>query len=409
MKKSSFKQFSRARGFTIVELLVVIVVIGILASITLVSYAGITQRAAAVTLKSDLKNASTKLSLYNVTNSSYPADLASATAADVLPKSPNTTFQYTLTGSSYCLSATSPQAGNSAYHYSSLVGTIETGVCEGHEAPGVATNPIIEVLVVAGGGGGGGNQGGGGGGGGAVYATTAIDTTQSYTVTIGNGGIAGAAAAGTGENGSNSIFYNITAIGGGGGGGGSSAAASKVGNDGGSGGGGGGRGGKIGGNADFLSPIQGYDGGTSTIGDVVDTSAGGGGGGAGGVGVNASSKIAGNGGAGLAYSITGTTLYYAGGGGGGVSNIGTSFGLGGTGGGGAGSKISVGTDGLINTGGGGGGGAGGTMTKAGGNGGSGVVIIRYLTASMSASSTNSAVSGLYTIHTFTTSGTFTVN
>ncbi|MFZ2125427.1 MAG: prepilin-type N-terminal cleavage/methylation domain-containing protein, partial [Candidatus Saccharimonadales bacterium] len=44
-------------GFTIVELLVVIVVIGILAAITIVSYAGISQRAVAVSLQSDLASA----------------------------------------------------------------------------------------------------------------------------------------------------------------------------------------------------------------------------------------------------------------------------------------------------------------------------------------------------------------
>ncbi|MFZ2125552.1 MAG: prepilin-type N-terminal cleavage/methylation domain-containing protein, partial [Candidatus Saccharimonadales bacterium] len=48
---------STNRGFTIVELLVVIVVIGILAAITIVSYAGISQRAVAVSLQSDLASA----------------------------------------------------------------------------------------------------------------------------------------------------------------------------------------------------------------------------------------------------------------------------------------------------------------------------------------------------------------
>ena len=41
-------------AFTIVELLVVIVVIGILASITIVSYRGITTKAAEASLQSDL-------------------------------------------------------------------------------------------------------------------------------------------------------------------------------------------------------------------------------------------------------------------------------------------------------------------------------------------------------------------
>lgn len=59
-------------GFTIVELLVVIVVIGILAAITIVSYTGITGRAATASLQSDLTNASQQLKLYQTIYGSYP-------------------------------------------------------------------------------------------------------------------------------------------------------------------------------------------------------------------------------------------------------------------------------------------------------------------------------------------------
>ena len=43
----------RKAGFTIVELLIVIVIIGILAAITIVAYNGIQQRAQAATVQSD--------------------------------------------------------------------------------------------------------------------------------------------------------------------------------------------------------------------------------------------------------------------------------------------------------------------------------------------------------------------
>ncbi len=63
--KLDIKNFkSRSSGFTIVELLVVIVVIGILASITIVSYTGVTQKAIAATLQSDLSNAAKQIKMF---------------------------------------------------------------------------------------------------------------------------------------------------------------------------------------------------------------------------------------------------------------------------------------------------------------------------------------------------------
>lgn len=68
-------QKARISGFTIVELLVVIVVIGILAAITIVSYTGISGRAVASSLQSDLTNASQQLKLFLIDNSVYPTTI----------------------------------------------------------------------------------------------------------------------------------------------------------------------------------------------------------------------------------------------------------------------------------------------------------------------------------------------
>jgi len=67
------KHFKRA--FTIVELLVVIVVIAILSVIAFVSYSGISSRATASTLQSDLAQASKQLKMYYIDHGFYPSKL----------------------------------------------------------------------------------------------------------------------------------------------------------------------------------------------------------------------------------------------------------------------------------------------------------------------------------------------
>jgi len=59
------------RGFTIVELLIVIVVIAILAAISIVSYNGIQQRARDTSRKNDVAAIAKALHLYNIDNGNY--------------------------------------------------------------------------------------------------------------------------------------------------------------------------------------------------------------------------------------------------------------------------------------------------------------------------------------------------
>jgi prepilin-type N-terminal cleavage/methylation domain-containing protein len=67
---------SKERGFTIVELLIVIVVIAILAAISIVAYNGIQNRANDSAVQSDLANFAKKIQVYRVYNDEYPATAA---------------------------------------------------------------------------------------------------------------------------------------------------------------------------------------------------------------------------------------------------------------------------------------------------------------------------------------------
>jgi len=271
--------------------------------------------------------------------------------------------------------------------------------------------PYVEVLVVAGGGGGGYLHGGGGGGAGGLIYNSAYQITNAaaITVTVGAGGTSGGSIP---SNGSNSVFGSLTAIGGGAGG---SEVVPLNGSNGGSGGGGSGFSTATAGGTGTAG--QGFNGGRGAYPDIDGTyGSGGGGGGAGVPGTDGKEGIdisggAGIGGNGQAYSISGTSTYYAGGGGGGLWSTteggGGAGGLGGGGTGGSGfnTQPTAGTD---NTGGGGGGskGNGGGAGRIGGAGGSGIVIVRYPGLPAATGGTITYVNG-YTIHTFTTSGTFT--
>ncbi len=200
----------------------------------------------------------------------------------------------------------------------------------------------VEYLVVGGGGGAGNgydNAGGGGGGGGMVLTGT-INVTpgESYTVTVGNGGIGGANTRtnNAGTDGENSVFGSITALGGGQGQGS--------------------RTGGVAGSAQ-VSNTTAPTGGAGSGGGF----GGKGGGGAGGAGSSNSGTTGGAGGAGVSSSLSGTSITYGVGGAG--ANAGTQ---------------NSGVNGTSNRGNGGrAGGAAASNSTVGGNGGSGIVIIKY--------------------------------
>jgi len=252
-----------------------------------------------------------------------------------------------------------------------------------------------DILVVAGGAGGGvaGGGAGGGGAGGLLVHTSQSLTQTSYTVTVGSGGIGGIYNTQRfGYSGNNSQFGSLTASVGGGGGGGWQGGVGITGGS----GGGGCANSSTGGAGAAGTAGQGNSGGTGTSGSASSSFlAGGGGGGAGGAGGNGSGSgqtntyVGGVGGVGSStYSSwlsatscgqnVGGTYYIAGGGAGATANSGVvGWGTGGYGGGGGGSSVTT-LDGSSNT---GGGGAADKLDPAGnplgGNGGSGLVIVRY--------------------------------
>jgi hypothetical protein len=285
-------------------------------------------------------------------------------------------------GITYATGGTITQSGGRTFHTFTADGTFTLLVAVG----------TVEVMGIGGGGGGGGLSGGGGGAGNMVVVTSTL-ATGAYTITVGSGGAGGTASVG-GSAGNQSRFnatgINIRMLGGGGG-----SSEGYVAGNGGCGGGGSAGTESIGGTAGtgvttgMTSVINIAEDGGSNPQPLNLGPAGSGGGGTASVGADVSAITPADGGDGgtatLYYGI-----YYGGGGGGAACATGVygSPGKGRGGGtapptsGGNGSLGATSTQaqpGVANTGGGGGGGEDSTAGFAGAAGGSGIVIVSYVT------------------------------
>ncbi len=133
-------------GFTIVELLVVIVVIAILAAITIVSYSAVTNNAKKQATASDAMTVASALNRYKADKGVYPADIDTLKAAGYLNTSTQSSFQYRYTASTNSFCITASVNGASSFVKSGTTAAKEGG-CPGDGVNGQAavtnlfTNP----------------------------------------------------------------------------------------------------------------------------------------------------------------------------------------------------------------------------------------------------------------------------
>jgi prepilin-type N-terminal cleavage/methylation domain-containing protein len=124
MVLSNINTKQKDRGFTIVELLVVIVVIGILAAITIVSYSGITARANTQANKSNANSVIQAAQVVYANTGAYP--VTSATPATVLA---NLNASDAKVPSTLSVSSTTVTAGSALSYRVTATGT---GFCVGY-------------------------------------------------------------------------------------------------------------------------------------------------------------------------------------------------------------------------------------------------------------------------------------
>jgi general secretion pathway protein G len=83
------KLLKRQGGFTLLELLIVVVIIGILAALIIPNLVSAPGRARDATRKNDLRNIKTALETYYNDNNSYPSSQANSGAATCTPSASN--------------------------------------------------------------------------------------------------------------------------------------------------------------------------------------------------------------------------------------------------------------------------------------------------------------------------------
>ncbi len=138
----------KKQGFTIIELLIVIVVIAILAVITIVAYNGVQQRARVSSVNAALNLAVKKISLWQVDNPGVSP--SSLNEVGLSSTSGNVAYAYEQNNGNtgYCVTATS---GDTSFNVSSPSTTPQSGICPGYNLlawskPGAPT-PIPSATV----------------------------------------------------------------------------------------------------------------------------------------------------------------------------------------------------------------------------------------------------------------------
>jgi len=128
MKKLSCR--STNSGFTLVELLVVIAVIGILTGIGIVAFTTTRHNAIASTMQSDLRGAVSALKQYYLQNGSYPTDPTVVDNGHGLVASGDNHYSYTPLNSNhnYCLVISSSGTPDT-YHVTDAVPAPAIGGC----------------------------------------------------------------------------------------------------------------------------------------------------------------------------------------------------------------------------------------------------------------------------------------
>ncbi len=126
-----FQLRKKQDGFTIVELLIVIVVIAILAAVTIVAFNGISERARQSAMQANIKQLKTQLANYKTLNGDYPVSLDTINNGQGPTLPSDMRYLYTIEGTDYCATIVSSQT-TSTYNTCGNSATIASGTYPTH-------------------------------------------------------------------------------------------------------------------------------------------------------------------------------------------------------------------------------------------------------------------------------------
>lgn len=123
-----FEKNTYTAGFTIVELLIIVAVIAILASITIVSYNAVTNNSRQQAVATDLQAVSTELTKFKSENGTFPTPTVFTSDISKANSSGQTVFTYGYNSATgvYCLRAI---AYGKSFYLTSKNSTVVEGAC----------------------------------------------------------------------------------------------------------------------------------------------------------------------------------------------------------------------------------------------------------------------------------------
>ena len=113
-----------AQGFSLLELLVVVAIIGLLAAIAIPQFVSYRARAVDSQMKSDLKNAALAMDSYFAEKKEYPGSLAAIVGVGFNPTEGVALTIAVTTPSSFIITATKPSGTQPSFTFDSVTGII---------------------------------------------------------------------------------------------------------------------------------------------------------------------------------------------------------------------------------------------------------------------------------------------